>query len=251
MLKLTNITAKLDKKIILQGVNLSVNTGEVHVLLGPNGSGKSTLGRVILGDDRYESEGEIVINGEDMSDAEPDERARAGYFLAFQTPPELDGVSAKELLIAAKKAQNDGEVVSHFKFQKKLSAQVSAMGLAEEFVDRPVNKGASGGERRKMEMVQLLTTSATVAFLDEIDSGIDVDAMQAIAKGIQEFLARGNTSVIIVSHTEKLLEMLPVTHVHVLSKGEIVHTGGAEVIDTVHKNGFAAYMKTAGLSVIQ
>lgn len=242
MLTVKNLQATLEETSILRGVSLSVGSNEIHALLGPNGSGKSTLGRVLLGDSRYTTTGEIQLCGKNVENMEASERAQLGFFLAFQSPPELDGVSARELLFAAKKSF-DPEFHSSFRFKKGLLDKLSQFHLGEEFSEREMNKGASGGERRKMEMVSLLTLNPRVAFLDEIDSGIDVDAMHSIAKGVKEFMSQEGKSVVMVSHTEKLLQLIPPTHCHILVGGQIVQSGGPELVQEVHKNGFEKFLK--------
>lgn len=252
MLKIQNLVAKLEDKEILKGIDLTVNPGEVHVILGPNGSGKSTLGRVLLGDEKYEcTDGEIDFFGEKFSELEPAERAQKGFFLSFQAPPELDGVSAKDFLFAAKKAI-DPETTSSFKFKKTLSENLEKVHLGEEFLSREMNKGASGGERRKMEMASLMTLDPKVAFLDEIDSGIDIDARKAIGASLREFLKDTSKSLILVTHTEKFLEEIEPTHVHVLVHGKVVKSGGKEVIEYIHENGFQEFLpKRRGLKMVK
>lgn len=241
MLEITNLHTQFEDKPILRGLNVKVGKGEIHAILGPNGSGKSTLGRVILGDEKYsKTKGKIVFNGKDFDDLNPAERAQEGFFLSFQSAPELDGVSAKDLLLAAKKAQ-DEKFASSFRLKKELSENLKKLHLSDEFVNREVHKGASGGERRKLEMASLLTLDAKLAFLDEIDSGIDVDAMKAIAESIKEFMDRGDRSIIVVSHTEKLLELIQPTHFHVLCNGGIVTSGGKEIMEKVHQCGFCHF----------
>ncbi len=244
MLRIQNLHASLDTKPILQGVNLEVRNGEIHAILGPNGSGKSTLGRVMLGDARYKvAQGLIKFCDQEMNHLEPDERAKLGFFLAFQSPPSLDGVSAREFLFAARKAK-DPNFHSSFRFKKELQRALQEMHLGEEFSEREMNQGASGGEKRKMEMASLLTLQPRLAFLDEIDSGIDVDGMHAVAKGIQEFMAQKEKAVILVSHTEKLLQLVKPTHVHILVHGRMVQSGGAELVEEVHKNGFSEFLNS-------
>jgi Fe-S cluster assembly ATP-binding protein len=237
----------MDDQVILNGINLTVKAGEIHVILGPNGSGKSTLGRVLLGDPKYEvTTGDIQLCGKNVKNLLPHERAQTGFFLSFQTPPEIDGVSAKDLLLAAKKS-NTTESISSFKFKKTLKKKLTAMRLATDFVDREVNKGFSGGERKKMEMASLLTLNPKIAFLDEIDSGVDVDTVQAIAKGIEEFCSRENKALVLVSHSEKLLEKIHPTHVHILCQGKIIRSGGPEIISKVHQEGFDEFLPKKGL----
>lgn len=253
MLTIKNLHASFEDEAILKGIDLQINSGEVHVILGPNGSGKSTLGRVLLGDSQYtKTEGTVVFLEKDFDELSPSERAKLGFFLSFQSPPEIDGVSAKNLLFAAKKSL-DPNFSSSFRFKKSLEADLESMRLGAEFTDREMNKGFSGGERKKMEMVALSTLDPKLAFLDEIDSGVDVDTINAIGRGINKFLEDKTKSIVLVSHSEKLLEKITPTHVHVLCHGKILHTGGVEILEKVHKYGFDQYLpkKMTGFRVVQ
>ncbi len=249
MLKIKNLKAKFEDYEILKGINLEVNSGEIHVILGPNGSGKSTLGKVLLGENKYEiTSGEILFEGENFLDLNISERAKLGYFLSFQSPPEIDGVDLNTFLFAAKKSI-DEDFRSHFKLKKLLKSYLKDVRLSEDFLEREVNKGCSGGERKKIEMVSLLTLNPKLAFLDEIDSGVDVDTVRDIAKVLMNFTEDKSKSLIIVSHSEKLLDLIKPTHVHIFCHGKILKSGGAEIIESIHKEGFDAYMPS-GLKVL-
>ncbi len=243
MLEIKNVHAQFVDTLILKGVNLTVKPGEIHVLLGPNGSGKSTLGRVLLGDEKYnKTAGEIIFNGESFEDMEPNERAKAGFFFTFQSPPEIDGVTVKDFLFAAKKAL-DPEFTSSFKFKRGLQETLEGLRLPAEFVDRETNLGFSGGERKKVEMASLITLNAKCAFLDEIDSGIDIDTIRQIGKTLRKFLTDKSKSVILVTHSDKLIEEVKPTHVHIFGNGEILKSGGAELVKEIQTSGFDAHIK--------
>lgn len=252
MLELKNLCAQFEQTPILKGVNLTVNPGEIHVLLGPNGSGKSTLGRVLLGDKKYEkTDGTITFNSEDFDKLEPAERAQKGFFFTFQAPPEIDGVTVKDFLFAAKKAL-DPDFASSFKFKKTLAQTLEALRLPAEFMDRETNLGFSGGERKKFEMASLMTLDAQCAFLDEIDSGIDIDTIRQIGGAIRAWMEDQTKSLILVTHSDKLLEEVSPTHVHIFADGKILKSGGAELVAEIQAQGFDSFVprKKSGLKVL-
>ena len=243
MLKINKLTAVIEDKTVLNNINLEVQPGELHVVLGPNGAGKSTLGKVLLGDDRYNVvSGNIKFREKSMLEMPTHKRAQEGFFLSFQTPPEIEGVTARELLFAARKTI-DPDLISSFRFKKTFTKNLEKVHLGKEFTDRNMNDGASGGERKKMELASLLTLDPKLIFLDEIDSGIDVDAMNVLTKTINEFMENPAKSAIIISHTDNFLNKLHPTNVHILCDGKIIHSGGVELIKDVHECGFCPYMK--------
>ncbi len=254
MLKIKNLKATLSEEdlSILKGIDLEVNPGEIHVILGPNGSGKSTLGRAILGDERYEiTDGSIEFDGQDFGELEPSERAQAGFFLTFQSPPEIDGVRVKEFLFAAKKSF-DEDFTSSFKLKKELQKNFNDLRLPEEFIDREANLGFSGGERKKMEVASLLTLQPKLAFLDEIDSGVDIDTIRSIGTSLRAFMEDKTRSIVLVSHSDKLFQEVEATHVHIFYQGKIVKSGGKELIDEIQTEGFDSHIKAHNpLKVLQ
>ncbi|MCF7847000.1 MAG: Fe-S cluster assembly ATPase SufC [Candidatus Gracilibacteria bacterium] len=246
MLILKDLTAKRHTQTLLQNISLQVKPGETHVILGPNGAGKSTLGRVLLGDPAYEvTSGSITFFDQNFLEMEIHERARAGFFMSFQSPPEIEGVQAGELLFAAKKSL-DPDFASSFRFQKSLKENLKDVHLGETFSSRDMHRGASGGERKKMEVASMLALDPKLVFLDEIDSGIDIDGMKAIGASLQKFLAEKEKAALIVSHTEKFLEEISPTHVHVLCGGTLVKSGGPELIKQVHSKGYCPFLEEHG-----
>lgn len=240
-----NLAGQEKETPILRGVNMEVNTGELHLILGLNGSGKSTFGKVLLGHPSYEQiKGTITFNESEISELATFERAQAGLFLSHQAPPAVEGVATKDLLRAANKSGKNK--LSVFAFKKLLQENVKNSGLGKEFLTRNFNEGASGGERKKMEIASLLTLGAQLAFLDEIDSGLDVDALKIVSSGIQKFLDGGEKSVILVSHSSAILKYLNPTHVHIFCGGRIVKTGGIELAHEVHEKGYARVINCKG-----
>ncbi|BEU88332.1 Fe-S cluster assembly ATPase SufC [Selenomonas sp. TAMA-11512] len=221
----------------MKGVSLSVNRGEVHVILGPNGSGKSTLMNVIMGHPKYEvTSGEMTFEGKDLTALKTFERARAGLFLSFQIPEEIPGITVENMLRTSKQAIS-GEKVKLLAFKKELQKQMAELKIDPSYAERYMNIGFSGGEKKRNEILQLLMLQPKLALLDETDSGLDVDAVQIVSEGVRRYHNEGNACVII-THNSKILEKLKVDRVHVIIDGRIVEEGGSGLIADINSRGF-------------
>ena len=237
LLDIRELHAGVEGKEILKGLNLSVNKGEVHVILGPNGSGKSTLMNIIMGHPKYQvTGGTMAFEGEDMSGLTTFERARKGLFLSFQTPEEIPGITVENMIRTARQAIT-GEKVKLLPFRKELKAAMQDLKMKPEYAQRYMNVGFSGGEKKRSEILQLLMLQPKLALLDETDSGLDVDAVQIVSEGVAKFHTEEN-SCIIITHNTRILEKLKVDKVHVLMNGRIVEEGGAELIEDINSRGF-------------
>ncbi|TAM05740.1 MAG: Fe-S cluster assembly ATPase SufC [Paraburkholderia sp.] len=248
MLKITNLQASVEKTPILHGLNLTVSPGEVHAIMGPNGSGKSTLAQVLAGRESYEvTGGEVLFRGRDLLPLAPEERAREGIFLAFQYPVEIPGVSNIHLLKAAvnnvRKHRGVPELDA-MEFLKLIKEKMKQMEMSEELLYRSVNEGFSGGEKKRNEVLQMALLEPKLAILDETDSGLDIDALQLVAKGINA-LRSTERSMIVVTHYQRLLDYVVPDYVHVLSKGRIVRTGGKELALELEERGYGWLDETA------
>lgn len=240
MLDIENLRVSVGDKEILRGVNLNVGRGEVHVILGSNGSGKSTLMNVILGHPKYSvTGGKIFFEGEDLTALKTFERARRGIFLSFQTPEEIPGITVENMLRTAKQAVT-GEKIKILQFHKELLALMKDLQIAPEYASRYMNVGFSGGEKKRNEILQLLTLKPKLALLDETDSGLDVDAVEIVSQGVAKFHNAEN-SCIIITHNAQILKHLPVTRAHVFLNGRIVKSGGAELVHEVSERGYAPF----------
>jgi Fe-S cluster assembly ATP-binding protein len=243
-LVITNLHCSVEGKPILRGVNLTVRRGETHALMGPNGSGKSTLGLVIMGHPKYEvTEGTITLNGVDLHDKSPDERARAGLFYAFQRPVAIPGVKLADFLRHAatnvrKPDRKEGEELMPMKdFRKELKAKMEQLRMNPDFARRYVNDGFSGGEMKRAEILQMAMLQPKIAVLDETDSGLDADAVRLASQSIAE-IGREKMGLLIITHHDKLLEHNPPEFTHVMLGGRIVETGGIELAAELHNQGY-------------
>lgn len=243
LLDVQNISVHVEEKQVLSNVNLQIQSGETHVLLGPNGAGKSTLGNAIMGNPVYTlTGGKIIFDGQDITEEKTDKRAKAGLFLSFQNPLEVPGISL-ETFIRSAIQQRTGERVKLFQFQKELKANMELLNMDASYAGRDLNVGFSGGERKKSEILQLLMLKPKLAILDETDSGLDVDAVRTVSKGIEEYQKRHGGALLIITHSTRILESLNVDYTHILVKGTVVKTGDGSLVQKINENGFDEYIK--------
>ena len=248
LLEIRDLHAKVGDKPILKGINLTINAGEVHAIMGPNGSGKSTMSYVLAGRDGYEvTGGDILMNGESMLEMEPDERARAGMFLAFQYPVELPGVGGMSFLRAAvnaRRVEAGEEEIDQLGFVKIVREKAKLLGISDDMLKRAVNVGFSGGEKKRYEILQMALLEPTMAVLDETDSGLDIDALRIVAGGVNA-LRDSKRGILMITHYQRLLDYIQPDFVHVLADGRIQRSGGPELAKELEANGYAAYTDAA------
>ncbi len=244
LLNVQNLSVNIEKKQVLYNVNLEVEKGQTHVLMGPNGAGKSTFGYTLMGNPKYNvTEGKIIFDGEDITQMSADKRAAKGIFLSFQAPLEVPGITLEQFIRNALQQQT-GEHVKLFQFKKQLKAMMDLLNMDESYASRDLNVGFSGGERKKSEILQLLMLNPKLAILDETDSGLDVDAVRTVSKGIEEYQKRQNGALIIITHSTKILESLHVDYTHVLVKGALIKTSDGSLVEDINENGFEQFTQT-------
>ncbi|HCA42593.1 MAG TPA: Fe-S cluster assembly ATPase SufC [Bacteroidetes bacterium] len=241
MITIKNLKARVEDKEILKGINLQINAGEIHAIMGPNGSGKSTLASVLAGKEGYEvTGGEVIFEGKELLDLDPEERAREGLFLAFQYPVEIPGVSntnfMKTALNEVRKARGE-EPLSASEFLKLLKEKAALVGLNPEYLSRYVNDGFSGGEKKRNEIFQLAMLNPKFSILDETDSGLDIDALKIVADGVNK-IKNKNNSFLVITHYQRLLNYIVPDFVHVMYDGRIVKSGGKELALHLEENGY-------------
>jgi Fe-S cluster assembly ATP-binding protein len=245
-LEVRDLRVSVEGKEILKGIDLVVRQGEVHALMGPNGSGKSTLANVIMGRPGYEvTQGQILFKGEDITGLSPDERARRGLFLAMQYPVEVPGVSVVNFLRTAYKAVK-GEEISALAFRKHLKEKMALLGVDDAMVNRYVNQGFSGGEKKRNEILQLAVLEPEIAILDETDSGLDIDSLRQVASGIAQLIGP-NLGVLLVTHYQRILNYITPNHVHVMMHGRIVKSGGEDLAHELERKGYEELRRELGL----
>jgi Fe-S cluster assembly ATP-binding protein len=243
VLKITKLHARVaDSDVtILKGLDLEIGKGEIHAVMGPNGSGKSTLAKVLMGHPGYEvTEGEVTYKGQNVLELEPDERAQAGMFLAFQYPVEIPGVSIANFLRTALQARLEDEDLDLFEFQDLLIDRMKLLDMDPVFAERPVNDGFSGGEKKRNEILQMAVLRPTLAIMDETDSGLDIDALRIVASGVNTLLEESpEMSVLLITHYQRLLNYIEPDRVHVMVDGRIVRSGGPDVALQLEEEGYA------------
>ena len=240
LLKITGLHVSVGDKEILHGVDLTVNSDETHVLMGPNGTGKSTLGYAITGNPAYTvTEGDIVFGGESIVDMPVNERAKKGIFLSFQNPLEVPGVTLSSFIRSALE-QKTKTRLRLWDFKKKLADTMKLLDMDGSYADRDLNVGFSGGEKKKAEILQMLMLEPKLAILDETDSGLDVDAVRTVSQGVKLYRERVHGSLLIITHSTRILEALTVDAAHVMENGVIVKNGGAELVEKINEKGFSA-----------
>jgi Fe-S cluster assembly ATP-binding protein len=244
-LTIENLHASVDGNEILKGLNLEIPAGEVHAIMGPNGSGKSTLSKIIAGHEDYEvTEGRVLLDGVDIAELEVDERSRAGIFLAFQYPAEVPGVSNANFLRAALQARlPEGEEIDAVAFYKDMYAKMDELEMNRKFTSRSVNEGFSGGEKKRNEILQMIMLDPRYCLLDETDSGLDIDALKVVAKGVNS-MRSDSRGFLVITHYQRLLDYIKPDHVHVMADGQIVKSGGAELALELEESGYD-FLKTA------
>ncbi|HJQ31166.1 MAG TPA: Fe-S cluster assembly ATPase SufC [Pyrinomonadaceae bacterium] len=241
MLEIKNLHATVDGKEILRGINLTIKKGEIHAIMGPNGSGKSTLAKILAGHPAYEvTKGEVLFEGRNLLELEPDERAREGVFLAFQYPVEVPGVSNAQFLRLAyneKRKHRGEEELDPLEFKDLLTERAKVVEMDAGLMSRSVNEGFSGGEKKRNEILQMAVLEPKLAVLDETDSGLDIDALRIVSEGVNKLRTPEN-AVVLVTHYQRLLNYIVPDHVHVLYKGRIVRTGGKELALELEEKGY-------------
>jgi len=248
MIEIKNLHAEIEGQPILKGLDLTIGKGEVHAIMGPNGAGKSTLSYILAGKEEYEvTEGDILFNGESILDMEPEERAAAGLFLAFQYPVEIPGVQMtnflKTSLNAVRKARGEGELET-LDFIKLLRAKTTELGIKDEMLKRAVNVGFSGGEKKRNEVLQMAILEPQFCVLDETDSGLDIDALKIVADGVNA-LREAERSFLVITHYQRLLDYIVPDQVHILAEGKIIKSGDAQLAKDLEEQGYETFVKEA------
>lgn len=248
-LRIEKLKAAVEGKEILKGLSLAVNGGEIHVVMGPNGTGKSTLASALMGHPKYEvTEGRVTLNGEDLLEMEVDERAQAGLFLAMQYPSEITGVTNSDFMRSAINAKREeGQEISLIKLVRMMEASMQTLEMNPEFMHRYLNEGFSGGEKKRNEILQMIMLEPSLVILDEIDSGLDIDALRIVAEGVNA-LRSADRGFLIITHYQRLLNYIKPDFVHVMMQGTIVKSGGPELAERLEADGYEWIKEELGIT---
>lgn len=243
-LKIKNLRASVKGEEILKGVSMTISPRELHIVMGPNGSGKSTMAQVLMGHPDYEvsnQKSEISINGDSMLEMSPDERAKKGLFLAFQYPTSISGVSVQKFLWKAYKSLHPTTKKGILEFRKEMKQLADKLGIDNSLLKRSLNEGFSGGEKKRIEILQLLILKPKYAILDEVDSGLDVDAIKTVAKGIDLAINKQGMGILLITHYQRILKHLSADMVHIMLDGKIVESGDEKLVNKIEKTGYVSY----------
>lgn len=244
ILQVTGLTARIEEKGLLHGVDMTIRKGETHVLMGPNGAGKSTLGYVLMGSPKYTvTDGSIVFEGQDITEESADKRARAGMFLSFQEPLEVPGLTLESFIRSA--LQQKVGHVRYYDFKKELARCMEILQMDPDYAQRSLNVGFSGGEKKKAEILQLMMLKPSLAILDETDSGLDVDAVRLVSRGIEEYRKSQEGALLIITHSTRILDALEVDRTHVMVNGRIVADGDGTLVDEINRSGYERFEQSA------
>lgn len=239
LLQIKNLHSQVEDQSILKGLNLTVNPGEIHVIMGPNGAGKSTLANVVMGHPRHKiTSGDILFDNEHINDLKVNERANKGLFLSFQYPEEIPGVTVENFLRTSKSAK-ENKKYGFLEFHKLILSKLELLGIRKDYLKRYLNVGFSGGEKKKNEILQMAVLEPKLAFLDETDSGLDIDAIRTVAQGVKK-LTTENNAMVVITHYNKIIDYLQPDFVHVLVDGQIIKTGDISLANEIDDNGFAS-----------
>jgi len=237
-LEIKNLQASIEGTPILNGVDLTLNSGEIHALMGPNGSGKSTLTNVVFGHPSYEvTGGEVLVNGENILELEPHERSKLGLFMAFQYPVEISGVTVGRFLKRAAEIRFGEEEFNAKQFIKNMREMMRFMEIDDKFINRYLNEGFSGGEKKRMEILQLLMLAPEFAILDETDSGLDIDALKIVSNGVNKMRGE-NFGALIITHYQRILNYIKPDYVHIMYRGRVITSGGHDLVETLEEKGY-------------
>ena len=242
ILNIKQLNARVEEKEILHDINLQIRKGETHVLMGPNGAGKSTLGYVLMGNPKYEiTQGNILFKGKDITEESADKRAKDGMFLSFQEPLEVPGLTVSSFIRNAIQ-QKKGGYIKLWDFKKELDKKLKFLDMDPSYAERSLNVGFSGGEKKKAEILQLMMQKPNLAILDETDSGLDVDAVRLVSKGVEEYQKDRDGALLIITHSTRILESLHVDYTHVMVNGHIVATGDGSLVDRINEEGYESFV---------